>query len=177
MPDSASISTTSAKPPANWGGRLWMAGMGLFLAAAGAFFMWYLWKNFYVAEEMDHWVETPCEILAVTVDDSQIDQHFETKYEFQVSYRYDFEGESHLGEQVKSKPIVSGVEKKMEKWQRRFQPGKSVTCFVNPDMPEEVVLVRDTKASIYSLWFPGLFVVGGLGVALSGLLAGWRRKV
>ncbi len=149
--------------------------MGLAIAAAGSFFLWFLWKNFDVAQEMDHWVETPCEILAVTVDDSQINQHFETKYEFQVSYRYEFGGESRLGEQVKSKPVVAGIPKKLEKWQRRFRAGEPAVCYVDPDNPDEAVLVRDTKASIYSLWFPGLFVVGGLGIALSGLLAGWRK--
>lgn len=149
--------------------------MGLSIAAAGFFFLWFLWKNFDVAQEMNHWVETPCEILAVTVDDSQINQHFETKYEFQVSYRYEFDGETRLGEQVKSKPVVGGIPKKMEKWQRRFQAGQSAVCYVDPDNPDEAVLVRDTKASIYSLWFPALFVVGGLGIALSGLLSGWRK--
>ncbi len=168
--------TPISRPAANWGGRLWLAGMGLSIAAAGAFFMWFLWKNFDVAQEMDHWVETPCTILAATLDDSQIDQHFETKYEFQVSYRYEFGGRTYLGERVKSKPVVSGVPKKLEKWQRRYQTGQEAVCHVNPDAPEEAVLSRDTKASIYSLWFPGLFVVGGLGVALSGLLSGWRRK-
>lgn len=150
--------------------------MGLAIAAAGGFFLWFLWKNFDVATEMDPWVETPCQILAATVDDSQINQHFETVYEFQVSYRYEFDGETYLGEQVKSKELTSGVPKKLEKWQRRFVSGEASVCYVNPKDPEEAVLVRDTKASIYSLWFPGLFVVGGLGMALSALVSGLRRR-
>lgn len=149
-----------------------MAGMGLSIAAAGAFFCWFLWKNFAVAREMDHWVETPCEILAAVIDDTQIDQHFETKHEFQVSYRYLWEGEARLGERAKSKPVVAGIRKKLEKWEARYPPGARAVCWVNPDNPDEAVLQRDTKASIYSLWFPAIFIVGGLGVALSGLLAG-----
>ena len=174
-PESATTSE-SLPPSSNWGGRLWMAGMGLAMAAAGAFFGWFLWKNFDVARVMDAWVETPCQIVASTIDDSQIDQHFETKFEFQVSYRYEFEGQAYLGEQAKSKPVVAGVRKKLEKWERRYPTGTSAVCFVNPDQPSEAVLERDTKASIYSLWFPGLFVVGGLGVALSGLFLGGPRR-
>lgn len=153
-----------------------MAGMGLSMAAAGAFFMWFLWKNFDVATVMDDWVETPCQILASTIDDSQIDQHFETKFEFQVSYRYEVGGMTYLGENTKSKPIVAGIRKKLKKWESRYPTGSTAVCFVNPDDPTDAVLDRDTKASIYSLWFPGLFVVGGIGVALSGLFLGGTRR-
>lgn len=171
----SSSTTDSPPPPSHWGGRLWMAGMGLAMAAAGVFFGWFLWKNFDVARVMDAWVETPCQVVASTIDDSQIDQHFETKFEFQVSYRYTFDDQSYLGEQAKSKPIVAGIRKKLEKWERRYPTGAEAVCFVNPDQPSEAVLERDTKASIYSLWFPGLFVVGGIGVALSGLFLGGPR--
>lgn len=174
---SSEIDATSAETAStsNWGGRLWMAGMGLTMAAAGVFFGWFLWKNFDVARDMDDWREVPCQIVASTIDGSQIDQHFETKYEFQVSYRYEIDGRTYLGEDAKSKPIVAGIRKKLEKWEVRYPTGSTATCFVNPEESAEAVLDRDTKASIYSLWFPGLFVVGGLGVALSGLFLGRRR--
>lgn len=168
----ASPSARPPAPPAHWGGRLWMAGMGLSIAAAGAFFVWFLWKNYAVAGRMDAWVETPCEILASTVDDSRIDQHFQTSFEFQVSYRYEWEGRPMVGDRAKSKPVVAGIRKKLEKWESRYPTGRRTVCFVNPERPDQAVLERDTKASIYSLWFPALFVVGGLGIALSGLRGG-----
>ena len=31
-------------------------------------------------------------------------------------------------------------------------------------------LVRDKRTAIYSIWFPAIFVVGGLGIALSSLV-------
>ena len=165
-------------PPArNWAGRLWMAGMGLAIAAAGAFFMWFLWKNFEVARHMDAWVETPCEILASTIDGSQIDQHFETKYEFQVSYRYEWQGGTRLSDQAKSKPVYAGIRKKLEPWEARYPTGARAVCYVDPADPARAVLERDTKASIYSLWFPALFVVGGLGIAISGALGGGKRRM
>jgi hypothetical protein len=153
-----------------------MAGMGLFIAAAGAFFIWFLWKNFDVGQEMDVWIETPCEIVAATIDGSQINQHFETDYEFQVSYRYEFGGETFLSDQVKSKRVSSGDRRKMEKWESQYPTGSIAVCYVNPQEPAEAVLERDTKASIYSIWFPGVFVIGGLGIAISGLLGGRQKK-
>jgi hypothetical protein len=38
-------------------------------------------------------------------------------------------------------------------------------AFVNPAEPDFAVLKPDTKATGYSIWFPLLFVVGGLGIA------------
>lgn len=161
----------------HWGGRLWMSGMGLTLAAAGAFFFWFLWKNYAVAGRMDHWAETPCEIVASTVDGSAMDQHFQTKYEFQVTYRYEWEGRTLLGDRAKSKPVVAGIRKKLDSWESRFPTGRQTVCYVNPDDPAQAVLERDTKASIYSLWFPALFVVGGLGIVITSLFGIGRRHV
>ena len=48
----------------------------------------------------------------------------------------------------------------MERW----PVGKQVEAFVNPKAPKEAVLDHETKAPGYSIWFPGLFLVGGLGI-------------
>jgi hypothetical protein len=48
------------------------------------------------------------------------------------------------------------------------------TCRVHPRDPDFAVLKPDSLAPGYSIWFPALFVVGGLGMAgkaARGLLA------
>jgi hypothetical protein len=42
-------------------------------------------------------------------------------------------------------------------------------CYVDPKSPDRAVLKRDTKAALYSIWFPCLFVIGGAGMILSAL--------
>jgi len=44
-------------------------------------------------------------------------------------------------------------------------------CFVNPTAPDEAVLKRGSRGALFSIWFPLLFVVGGLGVAINALRA------
>jgi hypothetical protein len=44
-----------------------------------------------------------------------------------------------------------------------------MVCFVNPADPSFAILEKDSKAVIYTIWFPGLFVVGGLGMAVQAL--------
>jgi hypothetical protein len=42
-------------------------------------------------------------------------------------------------------------------------------CRVNPADPAVAVLRIDSRAPGYSLWFPALFVVGGVGIVVGAL--------
>ena len=163
------IMTASAQAP-SFGNRLITIGLGLLLASAGAFFCVYLWKDYQATRETDHWVETPCEILASTVDENGLTQHGSTRFQLEVRYRYLWDGRSMVGDKVKPhRPIASSHRKMVAEHLEKYPVGLQTTCFVNPDAPEEAVLKLDTKAALYSIWFPALFVVGGVGIAASGL--------
>ncbi len=146
-----------------------MIGMGLSLIAAGAFFVWYLWAFYQKAGRMDDWVETPCTIEKSEIDDSGLTQHYATKYSLVTEYRYAFRGESYLGNRYQRIQPFSSSRKKMESKRDRFPVGSEAICWVNPDDPAQAVLKKDTKAAIYSIWFPGLFVLGGVGIILAAL--------
>ena len=150
------------------GARLWNVGLGLIIAAMGVFFCWFLWKNYQVARLMDAWVETPCRILGSAIDVSGLTQHGATKYALVLRYRYEWNGTAHESGRVRRHPIESSSRKKVERWVRRFPAGSESTCRVNPRDPGESRLVPDSKAALYSIWFPLLFVVGGLGIAFGG---------
>lgn len=157
------------KRPDNIGGRIWMILMGLLLVAMGAIFMSYLWNAYQRAKLMDSWVETPCRIVSATLDDSQQNQHYATKYRIDLRYEYEFEGKSYTGTQLKRLPSESADAKKLKKKMAPYPEGTTSTCFVNPDSPEMAVLKKDSKAALYSIWFPALFSVGGLGIIVSTL--------
>jgi hypothetical protein len=44
------------------------------------------------------------------------------------------------------------------------------TCRVNPHDPDFAVLKPDSLAPGYSIWFPALFVIGGLGMTVRAFL-------
>ena len=155
------------------GTRLITAGLGLSVAAAGAFFCWYLWQNYRIARETDRWAETPCEIIVSAIDDSDLTQHGAVKYTLEIRYRYTVDGEDYIGEKVnRNRPVASADPEKTGSVQERYPVGSKAVCFVDPANPEEAILKRDSKAALYSIWFPALFVVGGIGIAV----AGFRRK-
>ena len=149
--------------------------MGLFLMAAGGFFMWYLWAFYAKSSRMDNWVETPCVIEKSEIDDSGLTQHYGTKYKLVTEYRYEFEGKEYLGTRFSRIQPASSQKDKIESKQRPFPVGVSTVCFVDPESPGSAVLKKDSKASIYSIWFPGLFVFGGFGMIIS-VLRSMRRS-
>ncbi|MCB1234573.1 MAG: DUF3592 domain-containing protein [Verrucomicrobiae bacterium] len=146
------------------------AGLGLSLAAMGAFFVAYLWEQDRAARVTHGWPETPCEILVSTVERAGVSQHGAPLFRFEVRYRYEWGGKSRLGDRVRrAKSIESADRDRTGSWQRRYPVGSRAVCYVNPDDPAEAVLRRDTRAALYSIWFPALFVVGGLGIAWRGV--------
>lgn len=143
--------------------------MGLFLIAAGMVFVDYLWGSYRRSARMDNWVEVPCRIEAVTIDESGRNQRGLPKYELQVSYRFQWQGQDFLGTRLRRLPEVSSDRRKLEKDGASYPVGTEAICHLDPDAPELAVLKKDSKAALYSIWFPCLFVVGGVGMVWSGV--------
>ena len=149
--------------------------MGLFLIAVGSLFIWYLWAFYQKSSRMDNWVETPCVIEKSEIDSSGLTQHYGTKYQLVTLYRYEFEGKEYHGTKFQRIQPASSQKDKIEKKRVLVPEGISTVCFVDPESPDSAVLQKDTKASIYSIWFPGLFVFGGVGMIVSALRSMVRR--
>lgn len=143
--------------------------MGVFLIAVGSFFMWYLWAFFQQSSDMDDWVETPCVVEKSEIDASGLTQRYATKYTLVIRYRYEFGGKEYVGDQFSRIQPASSHEKKIRDSLRPYPLGGQSICYVDPADPSSAVLKRDTKASVYSIWFPALFVVGGAGMILAAL--------
>ena len=136
---------------------------------------WYLWATYQKAKLTDSWERVPCEIFASMIDRSGKSQHGMTKYELKVSYRYEYGGESRVSNRVKRLAITSLSEKEVEEKAEPYQVGMEMTCLVNPADPSQAVLKPDSKAALYTIWFPGIFVVGGVGIVIAGVVG--RRSV
>lgn len=160
---------SSPRPPLNLAGRIWKIVMGLVLIGAGSLFVYYLWGSYERASTMDSWVETPCVITSMDVDDSELNQRGMTKYVMEVKYAYEFDGQSYSGDRIKRLPTEASDPRKLKRHIENYKAGTATVCYVDPESPASAVLKRDTKAALYSIWFPGLFIIGGGGMILSAL--------
>lgn len=151
---------------------MFLACIGLSTAAVGGLFVWLLAASYLNAKAMRTWPEVPCTILLSSIEERQHDPHSPREYSHKVLFGYETGGESYTsglltlrGSQWSTKrdTAASSLEK--------YPEGARLTCRVSPTTPHTAVLKPDSLAPGYTLWFPSLFVIGGLVMAIRALLA------
>ena len=161
--------TTSARHPStrSAAGRCFLIAVGISTAMLGALFIWLMARSYLRAKEMHAWPEVPCTILSSSLVERQFDPLSPVEYRLDILFGYQWQGENHTGDQIslRDNPWTSkpGLAKNRA---AEFPPGLKTTCRVNPQNPEFAVLKPDSLAPGYSIWFPALFVIGGLGMAI-----------
>jgi hypothetical protein len=143
--------------------------MGLFLALAGIVFTWVLWTAWQRAEETRRWTPTPCRIISSRLGKEQPTPNSNTAYRAEVRYSYTFAGSPMTGSLIKRVNSPSQHDDVARKKLESYPVGAELTCYVNPAKPDQAILKHDSRAPLYSIWFPILFVVGGLGMAWNAL--------
>lgn len=154
-------------------GRIYLAAIGLSLALMGGIFFWLMWRSFDRARAMHDWPEVPCVILSSEVEERRIDPNSAAEFRLNVLYGYDWKGEAKTGDHLtwRGNPWTSKSDVIAER-SETYPEGLQTTCRVDPSNPDFSVLKPDSKAPGYSIWFPALFVVGGLGITARALLKG-----
>lgn len=166
------VPTDRAKPPASdRAGRWFLASLGLFLALLGAVFVWLMGRSYLRAREMAAWPDVPCVILASEIEERRHDEISPREYRQMVVFGYEWNGKAFTGDQVtlRGSPWSSNQELVASRIEE-FPVGRSARCHVNPADPTFAVLKTDSLAPGYSIWFPALFVVGGLGITFGAVI-------
>lgn len=166
MSDTAPTDPTREKSRA---GQLWLASMGLFLVLAGLLFAGVLWRSYSRAMETRLWKPTPCRIVSSVILTEKPSLNSTTVHRLGIRYEYDYEGEKLTGTKVKRVEGPTPHKDKIEALAAEFPSGRSLTCYVNPSQPSEAILLHASKAAVYAIWFPLLFVLGGGMIAVRAL--------
>ena len=141
---------------------------------SGLVFFWLLARGFFAAKVYDSWIPTPAKVVSAWIETLPQPGSEPPRYEFQVRYIYNVNSVPHTGTRLKEIPGNTRQRSKVEKLEARFPVDAEVTCFVDPTDPAKAILIRPTKAPGYTLWYPGLFVVGGAGMCYSACRRRWR---
>jgi hypothetical protein len=141
-------------------GQIWLMVMGLVVMLAGVGFTIGLWMAWQKAEKTRTWVPVSCEILKSKVVE-QIHEGGRLQYHNEVVYLYEYQGKIFEGNKIKLRSKTTSSEDKARAVMAEYLPGIKVAGFVNPDNPVESILKHDSRAALYSLWFPLLFVFLG----------------
>ncbi|WP_009959258.1 DUF3592 domain-containing protein [Verrucomicrobium spinosum] len=152
------------------GDRAIKAAMGLFLAVMGAIATWVLWHAYQRAEETRHWQPVEAVVIMSQLITNRPSPHSPLGYRAEIHYRYTVGEKTYTGTKVERVEGASNKQDKPMAKVRQFPVGHVITCYVNPDHPETAILQHASRAALYSLWFPLLFVVGGFGMMVSAFL-------
>lgn len=130
-------------------------------------------RSYLRAKSMHEWPQVSCLILQSDVEEYEIGGTVAPEYRLKILYGYDFQGQSYessrwslRGSIPKSNPddVVEMVQ--------QYPVGTRSNCWVNPQLPSQALLKLDSKAPLYSIWFPGVFVIAGIGM----ICGAWRKK-
>jgi hypothetical protein len=136
----------------------------------GAFFVGLLARSYLRAKAMHAWPEVECVILSNEIRERLHDPQSPREYQVEVIYGYEWRGEARTGDlmTLRGNPWTSKRDL-ADKRAAAYPPGARRTCRIDPANPDHAVLKPDSLAPGYSIWFPALFVIGGLGMALRAL--------
>lgn len=144
--------------------------MGVLLMLAGSFFAWRMWLSYEKAQITRSWTRVSCRVVSSRVVSERPTPNSPPAHRVEVRYEYEFNGvklTSTRIRQVEAAP-TQHLDNAQQK-QQGYPAGSSQTCFVNPSAPAEAVLEHASRAALYSIWFPLLFVVGGIGMLRGAL--------
>ncbi|HEX5790564.1 MAG TPA: DUF3592 domain-containing protein, partial [Luteolibacter sp.] len=87
------------------------------------------------------------------------------EYRHELSFGYEWEQKPYTGTSLSLRGAKwSSQEGRAAEIQARYPVGMRTECRVNPADPRVAVIEPESLAPAYSIWFPALFVVGGLGI-------------
>lgn len=159
----AGVSNHSGSPHA---GSIFLLGMGVFLALLGGFFVWIMAASSQRARESRAWPEVPCVILVSEIEDRLHDPQSPVEYRHNIFFGYEWDGVARTSDRngLRDNPWTSKRDVVTAR-ATALPEGAQTTCRVDPDDPAFAILEPDSMAPLYSIWFPGVFVLGGVVMA------------
>lgn len=146
--------------------KIFLVVLGLIIAAMGGAFVALMWTGYQKVNATYQWTERPCLVLASRIIEDTRVPNAMPEYRIDVSYTYEVNGERFTGDKVRTRVRRVKEKEKLTAFAESIPAGTETVCFVNRDDASDSILEHDTKAALYTLWFPGLFVIGGLGIAI-----------
>ncbi|MGJ8697349.1 MAG: DUF3592 domain-containing protein [Verrucomicrobiaceae bacterium] len=154
-------------------GPIYLIFIGTLVLIMGGIFVALLWKSYRSAQETRSWPVVQATILESAVQERKLGAEIPIEYSLKIIYEYQFEEEFYINNHLKRRENPWYKERaKIEPEVKKWLVGQPYPLHVNPDVPQESVLAHETKAGGYSIWFPSLFVIGGLGI-----IGGAIRKI
>ena len=167
--DSSSDNTTAKKrikPKKEW---FLMALPFIVFFVIGAGFSWgFVVTPLLKIKASENWPKKNCVISKSRVKEirSRTDGKTRITYSIDMTFKYKFKGIDYISEKYNFITHSDGNYNSKSKIVNRYPPGKSASCYVNPENPSEAVISREFDA----LWGPGILSSIAMLIGIAGII-------
>ena len=126
--------------------------------------------SFMRAVDQRAWPQVQGVVISSEIEEYRHNEFSRKEYRLKIRYGYDWKGDRKTGERYgfRGNPKYNKLNK-IEDLVNTYPVGEKVTVYVNPVDDNFTMLKPDSKAAGYSIWFPMLFVIGGLGITVRAI--------
>lgn len=157
-------------------GKWFLCLIGISIMLMGVGFGWLMLRSYQQATATREWPQVHGVVLRSEVEQRQI-KGSPVEYRLNLLYGYDFEGQSYTSNKLSPRGTKWSKEQEaVEQLASEYTAGSSHTVWVNPKASKIAILKHDTKAAGYTLWFPALFVVAGVGMVWGAFRGDKKRS-
>jgi len=159
------------------GSAVFLVMLGLVIAGVGGLFTVLLGMSYMRAVDQRAWPQVEGVVLSSEIEEYKHDEFSPMEYRLKILYGYQWKNERKTGERhgFRGNPNYNKRDKIAELLEE-YPVGKKTMVYVNPADANFTFLKPDSKAAGYSIWFPMLFVIGGLGIAFRTIRSELRGK-
>jgi len=151
----------------NLGAQIYLIFIGLAVAVMGGIFVSLLWKGYLKAKETRSWNEVPALVQELSVKERYGSASIPREYSVDLTYVYTLGDQVYIGKRLRLRENPWYKERaKVDAQMSQWRVGQEVIAYVDPENPDVAVVEHEPKAPGYSIWFPSLFVIGGLGIIM-----------
>lgn len=168
--------TKMSAPPSSttptFASRMYLCGIGLLLTLVGGVFCWLIIRSYLRSSETRRWPEMECVIISSTISERRVDPNGPVEYQPQFLYGFEWNGIRRTGNKLSLRGSPwSGNRTVAEQLTAKYPEKMKTTCYIDSHNPDNSILKPDSIATLYSLWFPGIFLIGGLIISAKSLRA------
>ncbi|MBN1816075.1 MAG: DUF3592 domain-containing protein [Sedimentisphaerales bacterium] len=145
-------------------GKLFISLFFLVFFSFGAFFEYIIAQEFLTRFGRYGWEKRPCVVLESSVQ--------ENPFRFNVRYEYEYSGHTYIGTTYRRGYASSDSYSEAATIAQQYPPDSRKECYVNPGLPSQAVLERESLWFGLLFLFPLLFILIGLG----GLYGTWVKS-
>lgn len=125
----------------------------------------------YTESDTRHWNKTSCVITASALSGSG------SRPSLKISYNYDFEGEQFTGNKIRKSNNAYASNLAAEQAHKVYSVGSQHSCFINPDKPNDAVLITNGPSINWALaGFNSIFIMVGLSIIIRGWVSYLRMS-